>query len=436
MRYAYDYAGNVILSVDGNGNEVHYSYNEINKLSQITWQDETTEEYLYDISGNLAKQKLRDGKTITYTYNMYQSLTSRRSDSGAIEESYQYDEVGRLKSAIAGGMRYDYSYYGDGSLKEKAASGRTLIAYEYDLNGNIAKQTDISGKTVSYEYDDYNRINKVYDNTRLMAEYDYTLFGAKKRTVIPGIFESSYAYDADANLTSYQAKTADYLLADSQYQYDGNGNLTTKTGLYGEYTYGYDSLNRLTSECFEKSQTANAITTESYRTGYTYDYAGNRLSMEKNGILTEYTYDSCNRLISEKTGEMTRNFTYDVCGNLSHDGTMTYTYDELNRLAEITTQDGHVQKHRYDAKGLRHELEEDGKLVQFLYNHKQEVIAEESKKEGLKRYIRGLGLISSDCEQSKTYYHYVSDNVGSITHVLNENAEKEMSISMMHSVIR
>lgn len=40
------------------------------------------------------------------------------------------------------------------------------------------------------------------------------------------------------------------------------------------------------------------------------------------------------------------------------------------------------------------------------------------------RYIRGLGLISSDSEKAKTYYHYVSDEQGSITHVIN-GEEKE-----------
>lgn len=33
----------------------------------------------------------------------------------------------------------------------------------------------------------------------------------------------------------------------------------------------------------------------------------------------------------------------------------------------METFDGHVQVNRYDAEGLRHELEEDGKLVQFIY---------------------------------------------------------------------
>ena len=59
----------------------------------------------------------------------------------------------------------------------------------------------------------------------------------------------------------------------------------------------------------------------------------------------------------------------------------------------------------------------------FLYNEDREVVAEETSNGTITRYIRGLGIISSDSEEAKTYYHYVSDEQGSITHVLSEDAE-------------
>ena len=80
--------------------------------------------------------------------------------------------------------------------------------------------------------------------------------------------------------------------------------------------------------------------------------------------------------------------------------------------------------HHYDAEGLRAEMEENGQLVKFLYNEDREAVAEEESDGNVIRYIRGLGLISSDSEKAKTYYHYVSDEQGSITHVIN-GEEKE-----------
>ena len=68
-------------------------------------------------------------------------------------------------------------------------------------------------------------------------------------------------------------------------------------------------------------------------------------------------------------------------------------------------------------------MEENGRLIKFLYNEDREVVAEETSNGTITRYIRGLGIISSDSEEAKTYYHYVSDEQGSITHILSEDAE-------------
>ena len=90
----------------------------------------------------------------------------------------------------------------------------------------------------------------------------------------------------------------------------------------------------------------------------------------------------------------------------------------------MTKADGSFQKNHYDAEGLRAEMEENGQLVKFLYNENREAVAEEESDGNVIRYIRRLGLISSDSEKAKTYYHYVSDEQGSITHVIN-GEEKE-----------
>ncbi len=106
------------------------------------------------------------------------------------------------------------------------------------------------------------------------------------------------------------------------------------------------------------------------------------------------------------------------------DGEMSYLYDGFGRLEQVTKVDGSFQKNHYDAEGLRAEMEENGQLVKFLYNENREAVAEEESDGNVIRYIRGLGLISSDSEKAKTYYHYVSDEQGSITHVIN-GEEKE-----------
>ena len=58
-------------------------------------------------------------------------------------------------------------------------------------------------------------------------------------------------------------------------------------------------------------------------------------------------------------------------------------------------------------------------MVKFLFNEGKEVIAEETDGEVI-RYIRGPGIISSDSESARTYYHNVSDNQGSIRLILTD----------------
>lgn len=167
-------------------------------------------------------------------------------------------------------------------------------------------------------------------------------------------------------------------------------------------------------------------TSEEYR----YDKAGNRMEKWVNGSMAEqYAYDAANRMVSRSlltansdgtlTTRESHEYAYDPQGNMLSDGKRSFTYDAANRLSHVTTQDGSAQVNRYDGEGLRAEMEENGRLVQFLFDG-DKVVAETDCEGTNIRYIRGYELISSDCEKARTYYHYASDELGSITHITDE----------------
>ena len=112
----------------------------------------------------------------------------------------------------------------------------------------------------------------------------------------------------------------------------------------------------------------------------------------------------------------TYTYRYDAQGNTLSDGENTYLYDCLNRIAEVQTKAGDIQKNHYDAEGLRSQMEENGKLVSFIYADR-EVITEEDEAGEHIRYIRGHELLASDSERARTYYHYACDEMGSITDI-------------------
>ncbi len=477
-HYSYDHAGNVCAATDGNGNTVRYVYNRANQLAERHDAAGSIEKFTYDILGRLQGHCDRDGRQVHYAYNMLGSPTEISSGREHMAD-YSYDAMGRLSSALGGGMRYDYRYYEGGLLKEKRASGRILTSYTYDAEGNKVGQKDLTGKETGYRYDFSGRLTAVTDmgqcnqdrlhfadadaSGRILAEYVYSASGNPVVKKIGGNITSTYAYDELLNIKALKTETEKQILADNHYFYDGNGNQIRREGLEGTTGYAYDGRNRLTE-----------ISYPSALGGYTeklgYDAAGNRIRRETEQEITTYRYDNCNRLqelhreyknaeTSTAQPQIIR-YTYDRQGNMLSEGEKKYSYDSFGRMvrAEVpvehrgasnkpdehagfnhaaqsagetfgtqeissATREFQVQINRYDGEGLRHEMEENGHLIKFLYNEDREVVAEETSNGTITRYIRGLGIISSDSEEAKTYYHYVSDEQGSITHVLSEDAE-------------
>ena len=327
-------------------------------------------------------------------------------------------------------MRYEYAYYPGGLLKEKKASGRALVSYEYDAFGKKTAQTDLTGKRTDYRYHENGMLSQVLENGNVLAGYDYNMNKTLSRMTIGGSICSEYTYDVDRNLTGLKTiLDGTNVLADNTYSYDFNGNRTEKQAPDGLTKYSYDVNNRLV-----EVQYPDIMGKAPHFERLAYDPAGNRIMRMTASLTEQYSYDNCNRLIELSTAyvdtqkeEETTCYSYDKQGNLLSDGKMDYLYDGFGRVVEVTTADGANQKNRYDAEGLRYEMEENGQLVQFLYSGR-EVIVETESDNNIIRYIRGLGLISSDSEKAKTYYHYVSDEQGSITHV-TEGENKDNSIA-------
>ncbi len=407
--YSYDCAGNMVSSTDGEGHTTQYEYGWAGKITAI--QDPTGERelYAYDAEGRLVRRTDRNGVTVELGYNLYGAPLFKKVRDGALGDFYEYTPEGLLKCAISAGMRYAYEYDVMGRMTRKTASGRTLLALAYDGNGNKVRQTDVAGKITEFVYSPLDLLTEVWDDGHRLAAYEYNADGTI-RAESHGPVQRQFQYDLDKNLTGLLVQSGGELLAEGQYLYDGNGNRTLKRQLGGDTLYHYDPLNQL-----------KKVEYPSYTEELFYDKAGNRTRRIASGVEELYQYDPRNRLTAYTKGGIATLFQYDHAGNLLVDDKARYSYDAFNRTVKAETFDGNIQLNRYDAEGLRYEMEENGSLVRFIFNQNREVVTE-TNDSSLNRLIRASELIAanSSADSARTYYHYASDEMGSTTHIVNE----------------
>ncbi len=430
----YDAMGRIIMQKDG----ARFGYDLSGRRTSVTTPEGAVQQFAYDAYGNMTAITDGEGHTTSLTVDAWGRITGIRKADGT-REQYTYDFAGNMLTATDGeGHTVSYTYNCRSLQESRTDAAGNSESFRYDRDGNMAESTDRNGVRVIHTYNMFHSLTaRRSEGGDICENFTYYPDG-KLKTAIGGGMRYAYGYDRDFNLTGLTTFMDEYwdgdagryrkVLARNAYRYDKAGNCVEKATLLGKTKFIYDSLNRL----------AEASYPEGRREYYTYDKADNRLTMTTDTLLETYTYDSANRLTERSIHDLAENgqtaygqpeiptadrvyqYTYDRQGNTLSDGENTYTYDSLNRLTQINTKAGGIQKNRYDGEGLRAELEENGRLVRFLF-HNGEVVLEEPTEDAVTRYIRGYDLISSDSAAAKTYYHYTSDNLGSITHITDED---------------
>ena len=200
--------------------------------------------------------------------------------------------------------------------------------------------------------------------------------------------------------------------------------------------------NRLTEKQIRRLSDNTVATAMKHGNGMNSENAGKAINLEKPESMKPQGNSSTMVQRGAASGKQdnlipfqSSTFQYDNQGNLLREERKAegskqesiYSYDGFNRQKKIINFESRVQVNHYDGEGLRHEMEENGKLVKFLYADR-EAVAEEKEDGNIVRFIRGYDLVASDSESARTYYHYASDEQGSITHVLGDDENGEYSL--------
>ena len=264
----------------------------------------TQASFTYNVSGELSTTETAEWKN--GSWSPISALT------------YDYDNLGRLKSVLEGGdslMRVDRTDAGTVSKKAYFDKGDHV----YDMT--YAK--DVYGRTTRVSYKDAAG-KTLYSET---ATYPSVFAGrlATARHVWDGYSsDESYSYDKQGRLTGY----------------------TTDNGNIGSGVYGYDGLGRLTS----KNEGDTTI-------AYTYDNDHFRpLAMTVGGTTTAfYVYDPSGNVWLDKNSKNT--YTINALGlpsrvRLFSDDPVNSTYDEVQGDANLNGQIGYTDM-AYDEGGQR-----------------------------------------------------------------------------------
>jgi len=306
ISYTYDAAGNR-TSVTTPAGTTNYTYDALNRLETVTGPDGGITMYTYDDVGNRASVTYPNGTTTEYTYNSLNRLTNltNRKVSGQIISSYIYTlgpAGNRIKVTEVDGATVDYTYDTLYRLTKEVRTGINPynISYTYDPVGNRLTKTK-DGVITTYTYDANDRLLTENGTTYTYDNNGNTLSKTEIAQITP------YEYDYENRLT-----TATINGQATSYTYDGDGNRISKTDSAGTTNYLVDASNNTGFAQVVLETDGIGATIASYT------YGDDLISMNRAGVVSYYHYDGLGstRNLTDSLGNLTDAYWYYAFGEL------------------------------------------------------------------------------------------------------------------------
>jgi RHS repeat-associated protein len=312
-KYGYDLMGSLTSLTDAKNQTTAFEYDAYRRVKKVTYPGGAFESFTYDTAGRLQTKTDRKNVTTTYSYDFLGRLLGKSYSDGATPPvSYSYDTAGRLQTAANGTDTLTWTYDLAGQLlSEQSSKNASTVAYTYDAAGNRLTVSLDGALFVSYGYDDASRLTTI---TRGANVFAFAYDDANRRTSMsyPNGVTTSYVYDTLNRLLNLQANhvPTSTPITSFTYTYDAAGNRTRKQQLDYTEDYRYDGLYRLTQA--ERTGGLAGIQT------WSYDAVGNRLTNQKDGVVTTSSYNEKNQLLSTAGGgSLLWRGTLDEPGNVS-----------------------------------------------------------------------------------------------------------------------
>ena len=424
IKMEYDSEGNLVKLTDPNNNQYNYKYDKLNRRLRMIYPDVSFERYKFDQVGNLKTYTNRKGNIRTYTYDSRDREIAAAWNDNTPAITSSYDAASRLLTL---------------------SSDVSSLAYAYDVANQLLSETQVIAeigaetRSIKYTYNEDGLRNTVtYPGAVTVLNYDYTGRNQVKNIFAGGIPNIvTYSYDLNGNRTSKILKNG---TATNYFHDDANRTLTVnnqKGGVsFAQFDYGYDPLDRKTfikrdnskGDIYHYDATDQIINVKynvvdpggigsspTKTVIYNWDAAGNRVSVEENGVLTAYITDNNNEYTKVGAGLVTNNANGDI---KTFDG-WTYTYDAQDRLTRARK--GRINVvFAYDGRNRCIIRKVNAARTYFYYDDWNVIEEADNTASIVTGYIHGSRLdeiLLKAAQGDSVLYHY--DDLGSVTQLTN-----------------
>lgn len=414
----------------GNGQNKYYGYDSLGNLTFVSYtqgasQNTATFAWYYDQNGNVVK------------------YVDRSDPSNPVTREYSYNPEGKLKYVISSdgnSVLYHHSTTENTDNEIFTAAGTGTVYTDYitrnDGTKTITKHGSLGTKTIVY--DSLGRISST-SNGNVSKSYDYLKYS-------PYIsYNGSVYYHRNETALIEEETCTLAAIPTITYTYYPNGKIETisENNVQTNY-YEYDSLGQLVREDNKKLNGGIG-----YTIIYTYDSGGNMTrkrtfnycpsvttqSLEGSSAFVAsapYAYlNSFSDLLTTYYGTSTY-FSYDAIGNPVSYLLKTLTWTRGNKLSSVKPYGSdYAHSYLYDADGFRTRktlVSNAGVSTQINYFWVGNTLKSEWAENGSYEIVydydaigRICGFAYSQNGGSATYYKYIRNAQGDVTHIVNNS---------------
>lgn len=361
--------------------ELTFKYKEHNDryVVKINRNNGPERTYQFDKSQKWASVAITGGPEITYRYDDLGRLIELGDSLGRVE-TFRYDATGNLiehKDVAGGKTKIDY----EGTYPIKIISPAGVITQvEYDEKGRRTRESDGLCREQTWNYDESGRVLSHFSNGLGTVLFEYSQEGHLIKESRPNGLVIRHSYDhqgrwigSDNGLFRYGFGLSDdsFLkrislngVGQSIYEYDSLGRITDYTWLGRRFEYNWNDSSRLT----QVTDPSGTITQ------YHYHEKSGLTEMASEGDIPRYfKMDNLGRVVWKDIGVSKKQIQYDRAGRPvrmtnGRGQEIQFGNDPMDRRIKITGSDGAGGSLTYDTLGNLIKLLSPGFEQNFKYD--------------------------------------------------------------------